>query len=298
MFKKRNSFMAIILLLSFICFYTSFKISYSIFIKDSDYESKNNFTTSTDKLLSGKIKKPSKESNKITRKELATSKKTKQQAKSKVKYTKEDYIKILKELNFYTNEFSDKELNLRKSILRFQSSRNINADGIIGPETVDYLIKRETLAKDTLPNNFTNDYSIVINKDTRILTVYKDKKIYKKYPIAAGFNPSSTPEGKFTIATKIVNPTWINPKNNTSIAGGTPENPLGKRWLGLSLDGGGTYGIHGNSNPYSIGTNASLGCVRMFNNEVEDLYNYIPIGTSVWIGNNIKLNCWGIIQNK
>lgn len=149
---------------------------------------------------------------------------------------------------------------------------------------------------DTLPQDFPDEYAIVINKDTRILTVYKNKNIYKKYPIAAGRDPSYTPEGKFTIVSKIINPSWYNSKTDKVIAGGIPENPLGKRWLGLSLKGGSIYGIHGNNTPWSIGTNASSGCVRMINDDVEKLFDYIPINSAVWIGNTKKLNSWRVIQ--
>ena len=67
--------------------------------------------------------------------------------------------------------------------------------------------------------------------------------------------------------------------------------------MGLSIKGGGTYGIHGNSNIDSIGTYASLGCIRMFNKDVEYLYDLIPMGTPVWIGNETILNDLGVLFN-
>jgi lipoprotein-anchoring transpeptidase ErfK/SrfK len=59
---------------------------------------------------------------------------------------------------------------------------------------------------------------------------------------------------------------------------GGPENPLGARalYLGSSL-----YRIHGTNEPYTIGTNVSSGCIRMMNQDVEDLYTRVKIGTKV-----------------
>jgi len=53
---------------------------------------------------------------------------------------------------------------------------------------------------------------------------------------------------------------------------------LGTRWLGLSIDG---YGIHGTKDPSSIGKQATLGCVRMINGDVEELFAIVPSGTEV-----------------
>ena len=78
------------------------------------------------------------------------------------------------------------------------------------------------------------------------------------------------------------------------IAGGVPNNPLGTRWIGISYKGGWKYGIHGNSNPRSIGTYASMGCVRMFNSDVEKLYEKVKTNTPVWIGNEKELQDYGV----
>ena len=59
-----------------------------------------------------------------------------------------------------------------------------------------------------------------------------------------------------------------------------PGGPYGTRWMGLSARG---YGIHGTNNPSSIGTKASNGCIQMFNDDVNELYSQVPIGTTVII---------------
>ncbi|GBF32585.1 hypothetical protein DCCM_0781 [Desulfocucumis palustris] len=122
-------------------------------------------------------------------------------------------------------------------------------------------------------------YKIVIDKSTNQLKLYNDERVVKTFPVATGKNPSLTPEGKFTIASKIVNPYY----SKLRIPGGSPQNPLGIRWLGLNLGGGGQYGIHGTNNPSSIGKYASAGCIRMNNKDVVWLYDTVPLGTPVEI---------------
>lgn len=122
-------------------------------------------------------------------------------------------------------------------------------------------------------------YSIEIYKSTNKLYLYQDGNLAKIFPVATGKTSDLTPEGSFTVATKIKNP----PYYKSNIPGGSPNNPLGYYWLGISHAGGYTYGIHGTNNPSSIGTHASAGCVRMYNADIEYLYGIIPIGTSVKI---------------
>jgi lipoprotein-anchoring transpeptidase ErfK/SrfK len=61
-----------------------------------------------------------------------------------------------------------------------------------------------------------------------------------------------------------------------------PSNPLGTRWLGLSVKG---FGIHGTNVPQSIGKNASHGCIRMRNSDVEELFELVQVGDAVEIYN-------------
>lgn len=132
------------------------------------------------------------------------------------------------------------------------------------------------------------DYKIEINKRTNKLYLYKNGAVQKVYPVATGRTTSLTPEGTFPIVVKIVKPGW------KGIPGGSPKNPLGERWNGLSVrgDNGRTYGIHGTNNPSSIGTHASSGCVRMHNRDVIELYNTIYEGTPVWIHSGTSNNKW------
>jgi lipoprotein-anchoring transpeptidase ErfK/SrfK len=127
---------------------------------------------------------------------------------------------------------------------------------------------------------------IVINSRNNTLRYYINGNLTRSYSCATGKSSSATPTGKFSVYNKIVNRPYY--KNN--IPGGDPRNPLGKRWMGLDCYGtqGTTYGIHGTNNEGSIGTNASHGCIRMHNAEVESLYEIVPVGTTVIIQNSGK----------
>ncbi|WP_099191876.1 L,D-transpeptidase [Tepidibacter mesophilus] len=113
-------------------------------------------------------------------------------------------------------------------------------------------------------SNRASNYKITINTNNRILTLFKNNKWFKSYSIAIGKPSTPTPKGTFTIINKAYKP------------GG----PFGERWLGLSKP---HYGIHGTNNPLSIGKSISNGCIRMYNKDIIELYNIIPIGTVVTI---------------
>jgi hypothetical protein len=130
---------------------------------------------------------------------------------------------------------------------------------------------------------------IVINKGTNQLAFFKDDILLDVFPVATGRQPGYTPEGNWEVVVKLVYPSWRSPAGGPLIPGGVPENPLGPRWLGLNAlgTGGSSYGVHGNNNPSSIGTYASSGCIRMYNDDILWLYDRVPLGTEVSIINSL-----------
>lgn len=116
------------------------------------------------------------------------------------------------------------------------------------------------------PHLFRSIYSIKINTKSHSLTLFRNNIIYRNYKVAVGKPSTPTPKGIFKIIDLAVNP------------GG----PFGARWLGLNAPYG-DYGIHGTNNPSSIGKSVSNGCIRMFNRDVIELSNIVPIGTIVVI---------------
>jgi len=216
------------------------------------------------------------------------------------KYFTNNYLGILKKLGYYKTVFKDKSLNQRSAIIHFQSDNNIKTTGKMDNKSIGALINKIFFPSmgytDYVINPPFNGQWITINKTKTILTLYNGNKVVKKYPVAIG-NPSSlTPTGKFTTVNRIRNPAWGGGGYAKPVRGGSPANPLGYRWMGLSPKGGSEYGIHGNTNPYSIGTYASHGCIRMFNQDVEEIFEKVSIGTQVWIATDEELKKWGVIQ--
>lgn len=117
-----------------------------------------------------------------------------------------------------------------------------------------------------MPASKSPIYSIRINTSNHTLTLFRNGIPYKVYPVATGKAATPTPKGRFRIKNKAINPGGV----------------FGVRWLGLTAPGG-SYGIHGTNNPSSIGKSISNGCVRLYNKDVIELSNLVPINTEVVI---------------
>ena len=130
-----------------------------------------------------------------------------------------------------------------------------------------------------LPQKFEDmpGLKIIINIPGYRLYLYKDNVLIREYPIAVGKTVSPTFLGECMVVRKVENPTWYPPDGRKPVPPG-PANPIGSRWLGLSYNG---YGIHGNNDPASIGKAVSQGCIRMYEKDVRELYDLVPVGTPV-----------------
>ncbi len=115
------------------------------------------------------------------------------------------------------------------------------------------------------PDPSTIPYTIYVSLSTRKLSLYKNGAIVKVYPVGVGRMLHETPKGLYIIINKAPNP------------GG----PYGTMWMSISKK---HYGIHGTNDPSSIGNYVSRGCIRMYNEDVEELSRTVPIGTRVEIG--------------
>jgi L,D-transpeptidase ErfK/SrfK len=119
---------------------------------------------------------------------------------------------------------------------------------------------------------------IVVNLPSRTLEYYRDGSLLRQYPVAVGSPDTPTPLGTFYITDKEVNPYWYPPGKDYFVPSG-PDNPLGYRWLGFLP----TYGIHGTNLPWSVGHVVSNGCLRMHEEDVEELFDLVEYGTPVTI---------------
>jgi len=136
----------------------------------------------------------------------------------------------------------------------------------------------------------TGPFHAVVNKDTYRIDVYlgdgAEQVFIRSYRVGLG-EFDSTPLGLFKIKqhSKLVNPTWINPRTREFYSADNPENPIGERWLGLKgidertkdLTG---LGIHGTIEPQTIGTQSSMGCIRMHADDVTQIYEMLSEGVS------------------
>lgn len=114
-------------------------------------------------------------------------------------------------------------------------------------------------------------YQIRISIAKRRLYLYDGSQLVRSYPVALGKIATATPHGDFAIVNKVPYP--------DSYPGG-PLSVFGTYWLGLSKP---HYGIHGTNDPSSIGKYVSHGCIRMYNEDVNELARLVPIGTPVKI---------------
>lgn len=121
------------------------------------------------------------------------------------------------------------------------------------------------------------------------LTVYigeeRSRTFMKQFSVGLGAD-GSTPRGTWKVRNKLVDPTYYPPRGGSIIAADDPENPLGERWIGLEGVAGEAvgqqrYGIHGTIEPDSIGRNASMGCIRLYNEDAEELYDLLIPGKSL-----------------
>lgn len=122
-------------------------------------------------------------------------------------------------------------------------------------------------------------FNVLVKKGQNILILKTGDEVIKIFHVSTGAN-NITPVGTFKIATKLVNPVWFKP-GGAPVPPESPENVLGTRWMGFDTDP--HYGIHGTTEPDKIGQQVTAGCVRMRNNEVEELFDLLPVGTQVVI---------------
>jgi lipoprotein-anchoring transpeptidase ErfK/SrfK len=116
---------------------------------------------------------------------------------------------------------------------------------------------------------------IVVSIPDRKLILLEADRVLKVYDTAVGAPRTPSPSGSFKIVQALPDPTWY---AKGKIVPPGKSNPLGPRWLGLSVKG---YGIHGTNNPASIGRNASHGCIRMRNRDIEELFQMVSVGDQV-----------------
>ena len=128
---------------------------------------------------------------------------------------------------------------------------------------------------------------IIVRSNERRLYLIVDEQRALRYPVAVG-KPGKQWFGVKEIDGKYIRPAWSPPdevKRDVPslpdvIEGGASNNPMGERALTLTGD---AYAIHGTNRPKSVGTFASYGCIRMYNEDIVDLYDRVRVGTRVTV---------------
>ena len=139
---------------------------------------------------------------------------------------------------------------------------------------------------------------LVLDRRRRLLLVIENGQELRRFPVAVGRPGWETPVGQFEVIERVVNPVWKHPATGQLVPAG-PQNPLGSRWIGfyrdcrghrgfngragLTVQGCASTGFHGTPNRRSIGQAASHGCVRLYDEQVRQLFELVSMGMPVTV---------------
>ena len=155
------------------------------------------------------------------------------------------------------------DLLTMEAVKGFQKRNSLAVTGKVDLSTWRVLGQLMATTVSTTPP--PGDLRVIIDTDYLTLTVLVDKQPFASFPVAIGKRETPTPVGDWKFISK-----------------GQWSGGFGTRWLGLNVPFG-IYGVHGTNKPWSIGRLESHGCIRMFNRDVEQLYRWVKVGTSVHI---------------
>lgn len=192
-------------------------------------------------------------------------------------------ITVVGVFQYYCPKKEDTLLDIaRKFDLGFHELTSLypDMDPWLPPEGSKLLIPTCWILPETKRNG------IVINMpETRLYLFLNSIHIVTSFPISLGDPEWVTPVGLFFVEGKRTNPTWHIPKSLQDEYGMTsmppgPDNPLGTHCLNLSP---GDYRIHGTHQPWGVGRLVSHGCIRLYPEDIAELYKLVPVGTQVEI---------------
>ena len=183
-------------------------------------------------------------------------------------------------IDYSTGWVEIKQARTGRKVVRDESREALMGALRSGDTEVDLEVK--TLKPKETGENF--DQILLVRIGENKLYLYEDGKITHEWSVAPGQPEYPTPTGLFEVTEKRYMPTWVNPSPDTwgadmpaSIPPGI-NNPLGLRAINWSAP---AIRFHGTQALYSLGYNASHGCVRMSNDDVIELYDMIDVGTPI-----------------
>jgi lipoprotein-anchoring transpeptidase ErfK/SrfK len=209
--------------------------------------------------------------------------------KEKAKQIKQTLAELNKKLIFSKMPTVDSDIYIIKSGDTLSSIANkykveVGGDIALGHIRRVNQMKTDRIYPEDKVKIITGKFHIEVNKTDMTLTLYVNDDFVKEYQVATGKPGSDTPTGLFHIVGKVVNPPWTfryEDGRSEIIPFGDTRNVLGTRWMGFKESP--RLGVHGTTIPESIGKKATDGCIRLRNDEVEELYDLIPENTEVFI---------------
>lgn|GEM_PF-734192 len=148
------------------------------------------------------------------------------------------------------------------------------------------------------PSPVATDRALVLDRQRRLLSLWENGRLVRRFPVAVGMPGWETPVGRFQVLNKTENPVWEHPQKGTHTAAG-PANPLGSRWIGFHQDCQGrrgwdgehmldvkgcvVAGFHGTPHRWTVGQALSHGCVRLYDEHVRQVFDFVLIGTPVTV---------------
>ena len=172
----------------------------------------------------------------------------------------------LKELGLYSGPIDETyDAAATEAVKRFQRTYWLDETGIVEASTwraLGHGIRRPARAAAGSPPE--GAITVEVNTEQLTLTLLVGGKPWRTYPVAAGRWETMTPVGEWRIVEK-------------GYKGG---GAFGSRWMGLDVPWG-SYGIHGTNMPWTIGGYYSTGCIRMFDEDVVEVFGLVAAGTLV-----------------
>jgi len=148
------------------------------------------------------------------------------------------------------------------------------------------------------PSPVATDRALVLDRQRRLLSMWENGRLVRRFPVAVGMPGWETPVGRFQVLNKTENPVWEHPQKGTHTPAG-PANPLGSRWIGFHQDCQGrrgwdgehmldvkgcvVAGFHGTPHRWTVGQALSHGCVRLYDEDVRQVFDFVLIGTPVTV---------------
>jgi len=148
------------------------------------------------------------------------------------------------------------------------------------------------------PLHVATDRALVLDRQRRLLSLMENGRLVSRFPVAVGMPGWETPVGRFQVVNKTENPVWEHPEKGTHTPAG-PANPLGSRWIGfhqdcvgrrgwdgehmLDVKGCVVAGFHGTPHRWTVGQALSHGCVRLYEEHVRQVFDFVSIGTPVTV---------------